>query len=205
MSMSGDAATNAPLLGRRFADAMVYAWDVHRDQRRKGTSVPYVAHLLGVASLVLGDGGDEDEAIGALLHDAAEDQGGRKRLADIERRFGKRVARIVEGCSDSFDDPKPPWRERKEGFLRALRVAAPEVLRVALADKLYNIRTIVVDVGAGGPSVWGRFKAGPREQLWYFTELLGIFRRRSESAMVEQFAREVEALATLVSRDAAGR
>ena len=191
-----------PPLGRRFADAMVYAWDVHQGQWRKGTSVPYVAHLLGVASLVLGDGGDEDEAIGALLHDAAEDHGGRGRLADIERRFGARVALIVEACSDSLDEPKPPWRGRKEGFLRVLLEAPPEVVRVALADKLYNCRSMVADVGAGGATVWGRFKAGPREQLWYYTRLLAVFRQRSTSLMVGQLAFEIEALAALVERDA---
>jgi (p)ppGpp synthase/HD superfamily hydrolase len=194
----------APLLGRRFADAMVYAWKVHRDQRRKGTAVPYVAHLLGVASLVLGDGGDEDEAIGALLHDAAEDQGGRGRLADIEGRFGVRVALIVEGCSDSLEEPKPPWRGRKDYFLRVLLEAPPEVVRVALADKLYNCRSIVADVGAGGAMAWGRFKAGPREQLWYYTQLLAVFRRTSPSLMVGQLADEIEALAALVERDSPG-
>jgi (p)ppGpp synthase/HD superfamily hydrolase len=191
-----------PLLGRRFADAMAYAWEVHCDQLRKGTTVPYLAHLLGVASLVLGDGGDQDEAIGALLHDAAEDQGGRARLADIERRFGARVALIVEACSDSMDEPRPPWRGRKDSFLRVLLEAPPEVVRVALADKLYNCRTIVADVGAGGAAVWGRFKAGPREQLWYYTQLLAIFRQRSASLMVGQLAFEIEALAALVERDA---
>jgi len=192
----------SPPLGRRFADAMVYAWDVHQSQCRKGTSVPYIAHLLGVASLVLDDGGDEDEAIGALLHDAAEDHGGRGRLADIERRFGAHVALIVEACSDSLDEPKPPWRGRKEGFLRVLLEAPPEVVRVALADKLYNCRSIVADVGAGGAVVWDRFRAGPRDQLWYYTQLLAVFRHRSTSLMVDQLAGEVEALAALVVRDA---
>ena len=186
-----------PLLGPRFADALVYAHEAHREQRKKRTAVPYVSHLLAVAALVLEDGGDEDEAIAALLHDAAEDQGGRARLDDIERRFGERVARIVEDCSDTLEASKPPWRGRKEAFLGSLETAPPEVLRVALADKLHNVTAMVRDVRAEGPGTWERFNAGPAEQAWYFTELLRVFRRRSTSRMVESFAREVEALAGL--------
>ena len=112
---------------------------------RKGTTTPYIAHLLAVTSLVLEDDGDEDDAMAALLHDAAEDQGGREQLEDIRSRFGQRVAEIVEACGDTFETPKPPWRERKQSYLQHLESAPDEVLRISLADKLHNIRAITLD------------------------------------------------------------
>src|SRR5436190_11435160 len=124
-------------LSGRFERALVYATRLHRDQRRKGSGVPYAAHLLGVASLVLEDGGNEDEAIAALLHDAVEDQGGRPRLDEIDREFGASVAHIVEGCTDADAIPKPSWRPRKEAYINALASHDASVRRVALADKLY--------------------------------------------------------------------
>jgi len=120
------AGSSSVHLGARFEAALVYANQVHGGQCRKGTTVPYVAHLLGVTSLVLEDGGDEDQAIGALLHDAAEDQGGADRLADIRARFGEHVARIVDGCSDTLVTPKPPWSERKAAYLARLESEPPD-------------------------------------------------------------------------------
>src|SRR3712207_7204546 len=132
------------MLGERWEKALVYASRVHALQWRQGSNVPYVSHLLGVASLVLEAGGDEDQAIAALLHDAAEDQGGEARLADIEARFGGRVAAIVRACTDSTETPKPPWRARKETYiahLPTLEGSVPESLCVSVADKLHNART----------------------------------------------------------------
>src|SRR5436309_13050206 len=151
-------SSEAPL-GERFADALAYAADVHRDQVRKSTAIPYVAHLLAVAARVLEDGGREGEAIAALLHDAPEDQGGEARLADIRDRFGDRVADIVEACSDTFESPKPPWRGRKEAYLAHLRdpATAIDVLRVSAADKLNNATAILRDLRQLGPRVWERF------------------------------------------------
>src|SRR5262245_39191214 len=120
----------------RFEEAFLHANRVHADQMRKVTQTPYVIHLLGVAALVGEYGGDEDQVIAALLHDAPEDQGGRAQLEEIHRTFGARVARIVEGCTDTFDDPKPPWRARKEAYIQHLATAPAEVLIVSAADKL---------------------------------------------------------------------
>ncbi|UCF28016.1 MAG: HD domain-containing protein, partial [Chloroflexota bacterium] len=124
----------------RFEEALIYAARLHAEQKRKRSSVPYFAHLLGVTSLVLEDGGEEDEAIAALLHDAVEDQGGVETLMDIRLKFGSEVADIVDALTDSYTDPKPPWRERKEAFIASIRTASPAVIRVSLADKVYNAR-----------------------------------------------------------------
>ena len=148
---------------------------------RKATSIPYVSHLFAVCSLVLEDDGTEEEAIAALLHDGPEDQGGEMVLDEIRGRFGVEVAAIVAGLSDamaSAGEAKPPWRVRKEGYLRHLEEASPSVLRVSLADKLHNARSILVDLRADGEAVWDRFNAGPAEQAWYYGELLGTFERR---------------------------
>ncbi len=165
-------------LTERFDRALVYAHGVHRDQRRKGTAIPYVSHLLAVASLVLEDGGDEEEAIAALLHDAVEDGGGAARLEEIRSAFGARVAAIVEACSDADTHPKPPWRARKEHHLIRLRDADSSVLRVAAADKLHNLRCILSDWNSIGDELWKRFNAAREDQLWYYSELLAIFEAR---------------------------
>jgi (p)ppGpp synthase/HD superfamily hydrolase len=157
------------VLTDRFADAVGYAIELHRSQLRKATSIPYVTHLLAVCSLVLEDAGTEDEAIAALLHDGPEDQGGTAVLEGIRGRFGVGVAEIVEGLSDAMPSPgeaKAPWRQRKEGYLLHLGEAPESVLRVSLADKLHNARSIQVDLRADGEAVWGRFNAGRSEQAW---------------------------------------
>ena len=140
-----------------------------------------MAHLFAVCSLVLEDGGTEDEAIAALLHDGPEDQGGEPVLDEIRTRFGSEVARLVEGLSDAMPSPgeaKAPWRERKEAYLRLLDEAPPSVMRVSLADKLHNARSILADRRVAGEAVWDRFNAGQAEQGWYYGELLATFERR---------------------------
>jgi (p)ppGpp synthase/HD superfamily hydrolase len=143
-------------LTQRFKDALDYALELHNDQQRKGSDTPYAAHLLAVASLVLEDGGDEEQAIAALLHDAPEDQGGLETLEAIRQRFGDRVADIVHGCTDTYESPKPPWRQRKENYLEHLQIAPEEVRRVSLADKLHNARSILTDLLRSGEVVWER-------------------------------------------------
>ena len=172
-------------LGERFEQALVYAARLHAAQVRKGTEVPYVSHLLAVASLVLDDGGDEDEAIAALLHDAVEDQGGAARLEDIRRRFGSRVADIVEGCSDTDAAPKPPWRGRKEAYIARLSTASPSVVRVSLADKVHNARAIVRDFRLVGDALWSRFDPDA-DHAWYYRALVDAFARVSSSPMVDE-------------------
>jgi len=165
-------------LTHRFREALSLAFDLHHAQRRKGSGVPYMAHLLAVASMVLESGGDEDTAIAALLHDAVEDQGGEKTLQRVRARFGDRVAEWVAACSDSLENPKPPWKERKEKFLTRLGEAPSPVLLIALADKIHNARCIVADLAREGLSVWGRFQGGRDGTLWYYKSLAHIFRTR---------------------------
>jgi (p)ppGpp synthase/HD superfamily hydrolase len=131
-----------PILTRRYDDAVAYAHGLHAAQTRKVTGAPYLGHLLGVSSIVIDDGGTEDEAIAALLHDAAEDQGGRDRLEEIRRKFGEAVAKIVEDCTDSWTTPKPPWPERKRKYIDHARTLGPSSLRVSAADKVHNAYAI---------------------------------------------------------------
>lgn len=184
--------TNGVKLSDRFSDALAYAANLHREQVRKANGTPYIAHLLAVTSLVLEAGGDEDQAIAALLHDAVEDQGGRKRLEEIRSRYGQQVARIVEGCTDSFETPKPDWRLRKEAYLKHLPVAGDDVLLVSLADKLHNARSIVRDLRSQGDDVWSRFKGGRDGTLWYYRSLAELYARLSKSSQVDELVSTVE-------------
>jgi (p)ppGpp synthase/HD superfamily hydrolase len=179
-------------LGRRFDRALLYATDAHATQFRKGTDRPYIGHLLGVAAIVLTHGGDEDEAIAALLHDVVEDQGGKPRLRDIRRKFGSRVAGIVEGCTDSDTEPKPPWRERKEAYLLHLRTADASVRLVSAADKLYNAREILSDFRLHRHSVWARFKGGKQGTLWYYGEVAKILRARRPETVFKELVGELD-------------
>jgi (p)ppGpp synthase/HD superfamily hydrolase len=187
----------------RFEAALTYATHLHRDQTRKGTDIPYVGHLLGVASLVIEDGGSEDEAIAGLLHDAVEDQGGAPRLEDIRTRFGEGVAAIVAGCTDADTTPKPPWRQRKEAYLAHLREATADVLRVSAADKLHNARAILADYRALGEALWPRFSEGRDEILWYYRSLVAIFLERGPARLAGELARAVAELNRLTDESAA--
>jgi GTP pyrophosphokinase len=163
------------LLTDRYRDALTYAFDLHREQERKGSGVPYFAHLIGVSSLALEHGADEDGAIAALLHDAVEDQGGEAILVEIESRYGNRVAAIVAACTDSLEAPKPPWRERKERYVAHLAEAPPEAQLVSACDKLYNARAILADYQIVGEALWERFSGGRDGVLWYYRALAGAF------------------------------
>jgi len=182
-------------LGPRFDEAVALACELHAGQVRKSTDIPYVAHLLAVTALVLEDGGDEDEAIAALLHDAVEDQGGAATLREIRRRFGSRVADIVQACSDTDVIPKPPWRERKEAYVAHLHDPAlpAGALRVSLADKLHNARAILFDLRAG-EDVFARFNAGRDDVLWYYDALARAFAERKPGPLADELRRTVDAL-----------
>jgi (p)ppGpp synthase/HD superfamily hydrolase len=184
-------------LGASFRRALVYAARIHARQFRKGTTRPYIAHLLGVASTVLTHGGDEEEAIAALLHDAVEDQGGKPRLRDIRRKFGSRVADIVEGCTDSYTEPKPPWRQRKLDYLGHLRSANASVRLVSAADKLYNAREIIADLKSHPHGVWSRFRGGKDGTVWYYRQVAEILRPQGPAALVEDLDRAVAELEQL--------
>lgn len=190
------------VLTERFSKALAYAARLHAGQFRKGTARPYIAHLLGVASIVLTHGGDEDEAIAGLLHDAAEDQGGLKTLRAIRKKFGARVARIVAGCTDSYSNPKPPWLERKKEYLRHLRRADSSVRLVSAADKLYNVREILSDYRIRRDSVFDRFKGGKKGTLWYYREVARILRRKGPRALVRELGRAVTELERMAGRRA---
>jgi (p)ppGpp synthase/HD superfamily hydrolase len=167
------------MLGRRFTEALSLAAELHATQSRKASGVPYVSHVLAVASLVIEQGGTEDEAIAALLHDAAEDCGGEPTLARIGRDFGPNVAAIVLGCSDTTTQPKPPWRARKEAYLRHLARASRSVQLVAIADKLHNLQSTLRDYAVQGEAFWTHFHSGRDGMLWYFGELVDVFRDSS--------------------------
>jgi (p)ppGpp synthase/HD superfamily hydrolase len=178
----------------RFDLALRYARELHGGQARKGAEVPYLAHLLGVASIVLDDGGDEDQAIAGLLHDAAEDHGGRDRLADIQSRFGNAVAQIVEDCTDSWTTPKDPWIERKTAYVEHARKLPPESLRVSAADKVHNAYAILRDLRNVGEQVWDRFKAKPDDVIWYYEALVRAYRQAGGGRLVEELDRIVRGI-----------
>ncbi|MEX0676165.1 MAG: HD domain-containing protein [Pirellulales bacterium] len=186
----------------RFNEALVYASELHAGQRRKGSGAPYISHLLGVTAIVLEHGGSEDEAIGALLHDAVEDQGGAPRLEEIRRRFGPVVAEIVDGCTDSDTTPKPPWRERKEAYIAQVSDAGRSAQLVSAADKLYNARSTIDDYRVYGESVWQRFTAGREGALWYFRTIATRFDKLQGTPLLGQLERAVAELEHLA---AAGR
>ena len=184
-------------LGPRFMRAFQFAAEKHSGQTRKASTIPYLAHLMGVASLVLEAGGDEDLAIAALLHDVVEDCGGAPMLKEIRRRFGDRVAKVVDGCTDADTYPKPPWRERKEEYIRHLTKADADTRLVSAADKLNNVRSIISDYRAVGESVWSRFKGGREGTLWYYRTLRDEFLRRPPTRVTREFELEVEELESL--------
>lgn len=185
------------MLSERFTEALIYATQLHANQVRKGSGVPYVAHLLGVASIALEYGANEEEAIASLLHDAIEDQGGAATREEIRRRFGDTVTAIVDGCTDSETIPKPPWRQRKEAYLAHIPTAAPSVLLVSASDKLHNARSILKDYRELGESVWERFKGGREGSLWYYRALVEAFRQVWSSPLIDELHRVVSELEQL--------
>jgi (p)ppGpp synthase/HD superfamily hydrolase len=181
------------MLSPRFVEALIYAVQLHKDQVRKGTKIPYISHLLGVTSLVLEGGGSEDEAIAALLHDAVEDQGGLDTLEEIRITFGEQVANIVDACTDAYVIPKPPWRQRKEIHIQNLRDELPgsSVRLVSLADKLYNARSILIDLRENGNQIWDKFNGGKEGTIWYYTKLVEVFREKDSNSLIDEFERVV--------------
>jgi (p)ppGpp synthase/HD superfamily hydrolase len=196
------------LLSERFFDALRYAGQLHNRQVRKGAKAPYIAHLLAVSSLVLEHGGSEDEAIAALLHDAIEDQaehqGGAAALRGaIHERYGATVLRIVNACTDAESVPKPPWRERKESYIRHVRATPdPAYHRVSIADKLHNARAMLLDYRSLGDSLWERFnRKEPAAHLWYYRSLTDAFRAAGQApaALIDELERVVAELESLVN------
>jgi (p)ppGpp synthase/HD superfamily hydrolase len=181
----------------RFNQALGYAARLHARQTRKRTDRPYIGHLLSVTSIVIEYGGDEEMAIAALLHDAVEDQGGTPRLREIRRKFGKRVAHIVNGCTDAYTEPKPPWVERKRAYVARLAAESAEVRLVSAADKLSNVRETLHDVRAHGNAVFDRFAGKKQGTLWYYRALVNEFRKAGDNPLVEELRRVVTELQSL--------
>lgn len=200
--------TETPKLTSRFEEALTYAARAHWDHIRKvdraaertpDAEIPYVAHLLGVTSLVLEHGGGEDEAIAALLHDAIEDAGGAARRDDIRTRFGDEIVRIVEACSDSDGDSKPPWRERKRAYIGHLGVSSdPKARLVTACDKLHNARAVLADYRKLGPALWSRFNGKREGTLWYYRALADEFARGGPAGVADEIGRAVSELEELV-------
>jgi (p)ppGpp synthase/HD superfamily hydrolase len=183
-------------LSKKFDEALAFASELHRRQKRKGANTPYVGHLLSVAGLVLENGGTETQAIAALLHDAIEDQsasrGGAEALGkEIERRFGQRVRRIVEACTDAWAEPKPPWRERKERYIAHVEHMPKAAVLVSLADKVHNARAICADLRVHGGKVFERFKGGREGTLWYYDRLAKAFMKHHRQALAVELKRVV--------------
>jgi (p)ppGpp synthase/HD superfamily hydrolase len=176
----------------RVVDATQLAFELHAGQVRKGaTRAPYVGHLLGVAAIVIDEGGDEDQVVAALLHDAPEDQGGRRALTEVRRRYGPRVAAIVDACTDTYDSPKPAWRERKEAWLDRLTTAPTDALLVIAADKLHNARATVVDLRSGGVATLDMFNGGRAGTLWYYRAVSDRLGERAPGRLTDELARTV--------------
>jgi (p)ppGpp synthase/HD superfamily hydrolase len=186
-----------PRLSARFDDALVLAHHLHAGQTRKGTSIPYISHLLAVTAIVIENDGTEDEAIAALLHDAIEDAGGDAVRSVIHERFGDEVLAIVEGLTDTDQTPKPPWRARKEAYLAHLCEASASVLLVSLADKIHNAGSVLRDLRNNGDSVWARFTGGKEGTLWYYRALTDTFKTLETSPLVAQLDRIVSELEQL--------
>lgn len=194
--------TTTPKLSERFDEALTYAAGLHRTQTRKGGDIPYLGHLLSVASLIIEGGGTETQAIAGLLHDAVEDQGGAPVLAEIRDEFGDDVATIVDECSDTDVVPKPPWKQRKQDYVDHLRDASEATILVSLADKLDNARAILRDYRVDGDELWQRFSVhDPQEHLWYYRSLLAVYQDRNSTWLVAELERvlgELEALLPVI-------
>jgi (p)ppGpp synthase/HD superfamily hydrolase len=187
-------------LGPRFDEAFRFAAEKHAAQTRKKTDVPYISHLMSVAALVLEAGGDEDQAIAALLHDVVEDCGGHPVLEEVRELFGERVANIVEGCTDAYTIPKPPWKQRKLDYLEVLRRADDDIRLVSAADKLHNVRTILADYRHEGDRVWDRFSGHKDGTLWYYRAVLDVLRHGRPNRLVDELQRVVTELETLARK-----
>ena len=182
-----------------YSRALHLAYELHEDQRRKQSDIPYISHLLGVSALVLEDGGSEIEGAGALLHDAAEDQGGDKAIDKIVSICGPDVAGLVIECSEPYGEDRPPWRERKDAYIGKLPKASDDAIRIMIADKLHNVRSILFEFGKIGAEVWGKFRASPAETVWFYEACLREFekRRPRDDALVGLLFNEVAHLGVL--------
>jgi (p)ppGpp synthase/HD superfamily hydrolase len=188
-------------LSEKFQEALIYATQAHGDQIRKKTGIPYVAHILGVTAIALEYGANETEAIGALLHDTVEDCGGAERLRDIREKFGDEVAAIVDGCTDTYQTPKPPWLERKRAYIEHLKESDSSTRLVSASDKLHNTRAILAELRRHGLEVFERFSGKKGGTLWYYRTLVTAFRRHRDHAdLIEELDRVVSEIERLSAK-----
>jgi (p)ppGpp synthase/HD superfamily hydrolase len=185
------------ILTPQFEAALTFAYRLHAQQLRKDNQTPYIAHLLSVTALVLEHQGTEAEAIAALLHDAIEDQGGIPTREKIRSQFGDEISAIIEGCTDSDTQPKPPWYERKQRYLHQIKTAAPSVRLVALADKLHNARSLLQLLRHQGSSAWDNFGGKKAGTLWFYQAFLDLYQTSSPNPMLHEFQQIVVQLKTL--------
>src|SRR5438270_11038531 len=179
-------------LSPQFENALVYATRIHGGQLRKKTRIPYIAHILGVTAIAMEYGANETETIAALLHDAVEDAGGEKRLRDIEKKFGRAVAKIVDGCTDTYETPKPPWMERKKKYIAHLKDSDSSTRLVSASDKLHNTRSILAELRRVGLEVFDRFAGKKDGTLWYYRTLVTAFRQHGDHAdLIDELDRVV--------------
>jgi (p)ppGpp synthase/HD superfamily hydrolase len=187
-------------LGENFQRALNLAAELHARQRRKGSDIPYVAHLLAVAAIALEHGADEEEAIAALLHDAVEDQGGPDTRERIRREFGERVATIVDGCTDADTVPKPPWQARKEAYIEKVRHEPSSIRLISASDKLHNARSILLDYLRIGEPLWDRFAGGRTGTLWYYRSLINAYRAAERDVRIDPLVEELDRVVTELER-----
>ena len=191
-------------LSDRFKKALHIAFEYHQHQERKGSREPYYAHLMSVSALVLENGGSENQAIAALLHDAVEDQGGLPTLEKIEAKFGVEVAEIVDGCTDAYAQPKPPWKGRKTDYLERMKSESDTILLVSLSDKVHNARSILSDLQSEGDKIWDRFTGGKAGTLWYYQSLANIFDASPFQSLSQDFRQLVEEIIILANLQETG-
>ena len=186
-------------LSAQFEEALIYATRAHCNQTRKKTGIPYVAHILGVTAIAFEYGANETEAIGALLHDTVEDCGGAERLRDIREKFCEDVARIVDGCTDTYETPKPPWLERKRAYIEHLKDSDSSIRLVSASDKLHNTRAILAELRRHGPEVFERFAGKKKGTLWYYRALVTAFREHGDHTdLIDELDRVVTEIEKLV-------
>ena len=186
-------------LSEKFEEALIYAMRAHANQTRKKTGIPFIAHILGVTAIALEYGANETEAIGALLHDTVEDCGGAERLRDIREKFGDDAARIVDGCADTYETPKPPWLERKRAYIDHLKNSDGSTRLVSVSDKLHNTRAILAELRRHGVVVLERFGGKKDGTVWYYRTLVTAFRQHGDhSDLIEELDRVVSEIENFV-------
>ena len=184
----------------KYLEAYVYSFELHKKQTRKGSNIPYFTHLSSVSNLIIENNGTTTQAIAGLLHDAVEDQGGAKTLAAIKRKFGPKVAKIVDQCSDTTIKPKPPWKTRKIKYIKDIKNKTQDTLLVSLCDKYHNANCILSDYQKVGEEIWDRFTASKQETFWYYESLYKEFKKylKNHLELIKAFKDTVDEMKRII-------